>query len=86
MYPQREDVVKIYKSIPDNGICMDTLYIKLNDSNINYCKFCAAAEALRQLGLVTVSCAESKIKRVRVTQKADLGSAPVLVSLKSRLG
>lgn len=86
MYPKRDDVVKIYKSIPDQGICTDTLYIKLNDPNINYCKFCAAAEALRQLGLVTVSSAESKIKRVKVTQKADLYSAPVLVSLRSRLG
>ena len=86
MYPKRDDVVKIYKSIPDQGICTDTLYIRLNDPNINYCKFCAAAEALRQLGLVTVSSAESKIKRVKVTQKADLDSAPVLVSLRSRLG
>ncbi|MCR4639663.1 single-stranded-DNA-specific exonuclease RecJ [Ruminococcus sp.] len=86
MYPKRDDVVKIYKAIPDQGICMDTLYIKLNDPNINYCKFCAAAEALRQLGLVAVSCAESKIQRVNVTQKADLDSAPVLVSLRSRLG
>ena len=83
MNPTRDDVVKIYKAIPDHGICTDTLYIKLNDPNINYCKFC---EALRQLGLVTVSSAESKIKRVKVTQKADLDSAPVLVSLRSRLG
>ena len=86
MNPTRDDVVKIYKAIPDKGICTDTLYIKLNDPNINYCKFCVAAEALRQLGLVTVSSAESKIKRVKVTQKADLDSAPVLVSLRSRLG
>ncbi|MBP5581906.1 MAG: single-stranded-DNA-specific exonuclease RecJ [Ruminococcus sp.] len=86
MNPTRDDVVKIYKAIPDQGICTDTLYIKLNDPNINYCKFCVAAEALRQLGLVTVSSAESKIKRVKVTQKADLDSAPVLVSLRSRLG
>jgi single-stranded-DNA-specific exonuclease len=86
MNPTRDDVVKIYKAIPDQGICTDTLYIKLNDPKINYCKFCVAAEALRQLGLVTVSSAESKIKRVKVTQKADLDSAPVLVSLRSRLG
>ena len=86
MNPTRDDVVKIYKAIPDQGICTDTLYIKLNDPNINYCKFCVAAEALRQLGLITVSSAESKIKRVKVTQKADLDSAPVLVSLRSRLG
>ena len=84
MDPSRNDVVKIYKAIPDGGICSDTLYIKLNDRNINYCKFCVSVEALRQLGLITVSCSDSRIARVRVTQKADLDSAPVLVSLRSR--
>lgn len=86
MYPNRNDVVKIYKAIPDTGICSDTLYIRLNDRSINYCKFCVSIEALRQLGLITVSGADANIKRVRVSQKADLDSAPVLVSLRSRLG
>lgn len=85
MYPSRDDVVKIYKAIPNEGICSDTLYIRLNDRNINYCKFCIASEALRQLGLVTVSCSDTKIKRVKVSQKADLDSAAVLVSLRSKL-
>ena len=57
---------------------------KLNDRNINYCKFCVSVEALRQLGLITVSCSDSRIAKVKVTQKADLDSAPVLVSLRSR--
>ncbi|MBO4493562.1 MAG: single-stranded-DNA-specific exonuclease RecJ [Ruminococcus sp.] len=86
MEPSRDDVVKIYKSIPDRGINTDTLYIRISDKNINYCKFCISVEALRQLGLVSVSCAGSMIKRISVTQKADLDSAPVLVSLRSRLG
>ncbi|MCR4796158.1 MAG: single-stranded-DNA-specific exonuclease RecJ [Ruminococcus sp.] len=85
MNPSRDDVVKIYKAIPDEGICSDTLYIKLNDRNINYCKFCISTEALRQLGLVTISCTDNKIKRVRVSQKADLDSAAVLVSLRNKL-
>ena len=86
MNPTRNDVVKIYKAIPDAGICADTLYIRLNDISINYCKFCVSVEALRQLGLVTVSSSDNNIKRVRVSQKADLDSAPVLVSLRSKLG
>ena len=85
MNPSRNDVVKIYKAIPEQGVCTDTLYIKLNDASINYCKFCVSIEALRQLGLITVSGADTKIKRVRVSQKADLDSAPVLVSLRSKL-
>lgn len=84
MDPDRSDVVKIYKAIPQEGICADTLYIKLNDRSINYCKFCISLEALRQLGLITVSAADSRINRVKVSQKADLDSAPILVSLRSR--
>lgn len=86
MYPTRDDAVKIYKAIPENGICTDSLYIKLNDININYCKFCVSVEALRQLGLVSVSSSDSKVKKISVTKKAELDSAPVLVSLRNKLG
>ncbi len=86
MNPARDDVVKIYKAIPQNGICTDTLYIRLHDRNINYCKFCVAVEALRQLGLISAASTDFMIKRISVTQKADLDSAPVLVSLRSKLG
>lgn len=86
MSPRREDAVKIYKAIPDGGIAPDNLYISLNDKNINYCKFCVSIEALRELGLITVSFSDSRITRVKVTQKADLDSAPVLLKLRSLLG
>ena len=86
MNPSRDDVVKIYKAIPEAGINTDSLYIRLNDRNINYCKFCVSVEALRQLGLVAVSCSDFRINKISVTQKADLDSAPVLVSLRSKLG
>ena len=86
MNPSRDDVVKIYKAIPDIGINTDSLYVKLNDRSINYCKFCVSIEALKQLGLVAVSSSDSKINKISVTKKADLDSAPVLVSLRSKLG
>ena len=86
MNPSRDDVVKIYKAIPDSGICADTLYIRLNDRSINYCRFCVSVEALRQLGLVNVSGSDFRITKISVTHKADLDSAPVLASLRSRLG
>ena len=82
MLPSREDTVKIYKGIPPKGINSDTLYMMFINSNINYCKFCVAVEALRQLGLVSVSCASSTIKRLPVTVKVSLDSAPVLIRLK----
>ena len=86
MLPLRDEVIKIYKGIPDEGICTDTLYLRLRDPKINFCKFSTAIEALRQLGLIKLSSADSIITRVKVTQKADLDSAPVLSALRQKLG
>lgn len=86
MFPSRDDVVKIYKGIPDDGINLDTLYIRLSDPQINYCRFRTSVEALRQLGLIKYSVSDSNISKVRVTNKTDLNSAPILVSLKEKIG
>ncbi len=85
MLPERDDVVHIYKGIPDNGISTDALYLKLSDPRMNYCKFNAALEALRQLGLIRFSSADSSVSRVKVSKKADLNTAPVLVSLREHI-
>lgn len=86
MYPERDNVVKIYKHIPENGILSDDLYLRLNDAKINYCRFCVSIEALRQLGLINVDPSDTRISRVKVSKKADLDSAPVLAALRNVLG
>ncbi|MDE6677417.1 MAG: hypothetical protein K2K02_00090, partial [Ruminococcus sp.] len=66
----------------------DTLYMKLYMKYcplLNYCKFSVAVEALRQLGLVNVSFSDMIIKRVKISGKADLNSAPILISLKEKI-
>ena len=85
MLPVRDDVVKLYTNIAADGISSDRLYLRLADDRYNYCRFRTALEALRQLGLVTVSSADSAVKRVSVTQKADLGSAPILLELHRKI-
>ena len=85
MLPSREIFTKLYKGIPENGIPMDTLYLRLADRKLNYCCFCVAAEALRQLGLVNISSADQIISKLNVSQKAQLDSAPILVRLRKIL-
>ncbi|MCM1133469.1 MAG: single-stranded-DNA-specific exonuclease RecJ [Ruminococcus flavefaciens] len=84
MYPTRDMTATIYKHIPDEGIVSDVLYIRLNIPQINYCRFCTAIEAMRQLGLITVSSVDSVIWRVRNAPRTDLNSAPILVSLREK--
>lgn len=84
MLPTRDETAGIYKCIPDSGIVSDLLYMKFCPA-LNYCKFSVAVEALRQLGIVTVSFSDSVIKRVRTSGKSDLSSAPVLVALREKI-
>lgn len=85
MLPSREAAVKIYKLIPEDGIAADSLYFRLGDPNINYCRFCIAVEAMRQLGLINQFSADSVIRRVKVTQKTDLNSAPILAGIREKI-
>lgn len=84
MYPTRDMTASIYKHIPDEGIASDVLFIRLNDPKINYCRFCVAVESMRQLGLISVSSADSVIKRVKNAPRTDLNSAPILVSIRDK--
>lgn len=84
MLPSRDTAVMIYKLIPTDGITADNLYFKVC-GQVNYCRFCAVIESLKQLELIAQSCENSVIKRVKVTKKADLDSAELLVRLRSKI-
>lgn len=86
MLPSRDDVVRIYKAIPDSGIKSDTIYLRLSDQRLNYCRFSVSLEALRQLGLINITSADSLVTRVRVNKKSDLDSAPILAELRRKIG
>lgn len=85
MYPTRDMIADIYKHIASEGIVSDVLYIRLNNPKINYCRFCVAVEAMRQLGLISVSSADTVIKRIENAPHTDINSAPILVSIRDKL-
>lgn len=85
MLPDRQDVVRLYKSIPSGGINSDALYCAMADRSFNYCRFSVAAQALRELGHITISSGSSRIARVENSPKSALESAPVLARLRSHL-
>nr|MDE7105415.1 DHH family phosphoesterase [Ruminococcus sp.] len=85
MLPSRDSAVKIYKNIPESGINFDTLYLRLKDTEINYCHFCFAIEAMKQLGLIEISSENSEIRRIKDAPKTDLNSAPILAELREKI-
>lgn len=86
MLPSRDTAVKVYKLIPEDGINTDTLFMRLNAPDINFCRFSVALEAMRQMGLVHVSPADGIVTRIKVSQKVDLDSAPILMGLREKIG
>ncbi|MDE6834722.1 MAG: single-stranded-DNA-specific exonuclease RecJ [Ruminococcus sp.] len=84
MLPNRNEAVMIYKAISGAGISSDKLYMKFCPK-INYCKFSIAIEALRQLGIITISSCDSVIRRTVTDKKSDFYSAPVISALMEKI-
>lgn len=85
MLPGRSTALKVYSGIPDRGIGFDELYIKTMDERLNYCRFCTAAEAFRELGIISISPKDNRIYKLPVDKKKDLASAPVLIKLRGMI-
>ncbi len=85
MLPTRDMTAAVYKNIPENGISSDTLFLRLVSPQLNYCRFRVAVEAMRQLELISVSAADQVIRRNQISRRADLNSAPVLISLREKI-
>ncbi len=85
MCPIRDDAVLIYKNIPENGISLDMLYIKIRSRTLNYCKLLASVEAFSELGLVSFSSADNIVYRLKAEKKVDFFSAPVIQKLSAKV-
>lgn len=85
MIPVRDEIAEIYVKIPADGISTDTLFSKIKNPKINYCKFSIALEALSQLKLISHTYADNKIRRLKAEKKVDINSAPVLTELIGKI-
>lgn len=86
IFPMRNEVAAIYKRIPDEGISFESLFAKMKHDVVNYGKFSVAVEAMRQLSLISYTPSDQKIIRLKVNNKVDLMSAPVLLRIKNKIG
>lgn len=83
MFPGKNTVQKFYSGIPNGGIGFEELYIKIADERLNYCRFCVAAEAFREMGIIKISAKDNRIYKVSSSNLNKLSSAPVLLRLGS---
>ncbi len=85
MLPNRNTALKIYAVIPPDGIDADKLYLRIMDEKLNYCRYCIAVEAFRELGIINISSKDNKIYKLPVKEKKDFASAAVIKKLSSMI-
>ena len=86
IYPNRQELVDIYKAISAAGtISFDRLYMKLNAAAMNYCKLKLCIDAFAELGLVKFVPSTQMIETLPVKKKADLESSEILTKLKDKI-
>jgi len=85
--PTRDEIAKVYKLLKStNGYNsdIDSLYIKVMQYDINYCKMRIILDILDELGLINLSPLLTSISINEVLQKVDLNQSSLLQRLMTK--
>ena len=82
LLPSREELVAVYKAIPDEGITTERLTMQLYGAGINYCKCRIALDIFAELGLVQYTDGEAAIHRLPAQRRMDLSQSAILAELQ----
>ncbi|MGN1114283.1 MAG: single-stranded-DNA-specific exonuclease RecJ [Oscillospiraceae bacterium] len=88
MNPNRQELVKIYKTILETNmgsVTFDRLYMKLMSTDMNYGKLKIAIDAFNELGLIKFIPSEQRIVIQSIKERVDINSAEVLVKLRAKI-
>lgn len=84
--PSREELVRVYKFIKSYGtMTLDTLFMRMADDDMNYCKLHICTDIFRDKELIEFKPASSKIKLLPVDKRVDLEDSQTLVRLRTML-
>lgn len=82
--PKREELIAAYKCIPETGIDIDALFMKMQQIDMNYCKLRISLDVFRELGLVSIDFFHSNVKRLPVNGKVNLEDSVLLGSIRQK--
>lgn len=80
--PSYNELVYIYKSIPDKTTDLNSVFVSLE--NINYGKLRIAVDIFCELSLTEYDIIYNTVKKLRPQKKADLNSSYILNDLKNK--
>ncbi len=82
--PSREELVLVYKSIPESDIDIDALFMKLQKIDMNYCKLRVCIDVFKELGLVSMDNYHGQVKRLPVSGKVNLEDSALLCDVREK--
>lgn len=83
--PSRAECAAVYKAIPEKGIRIERLSLRMYADTINYCKMRICLDLFAELGLVEISDAETNVRRIPGVQRVDLQNSRILRELEERV-
>lgn len=82
--PSREDLISVYKFLMEykGKINIDSLFTKLTDDSMNYCKLRLCLDIFSELELIRTDIITENIEFIPPTKKVDLESSQILKELR----
>lgn len=81
--PTRDELAKIYTSIPENEKKTDRLFFEVMSDDINYFKLKIAIDAFEELGLIKNDRCHDTVSRLPAVKKVNLNNSEVLQKIKA---
>ncbi len=82
--PSRAELTAVYKCIPETEIGLDTLYMRLNNMQMNFCKLRVALDIFEELGLIAQERYSETVRRMPVQGKVNLEDSALLQMVRKK--
>ncbi|MBQ8514149.1 MAG: single-stranded-DNA-specific exonuclease RecJ [Ruminococcus sp.] len=82
--PSREELMAVYKSIPEKGIGIEALFMRMQPLSMNYCKLRIALDVFSELGLVKQELYHETVQRQPVRAKVNLEDSVLLRTVRQK--
>lgn len=82
--PERAELVAVYKNISSDALGLDALFMRMQDSGMNYCKLRIALDIFSELGLVYTDHYNGTVKKLSVNGSVNLEDSALLCELRKK--
>jgi single-stranded-DNA-specific exonuclease len=82
--PSRDALAMVYRAIPEHGIEVETLFVQLQQAQMNLCKLRIALDVFTELGLVKQDFYHGTVCRLPVQGKVNLEDSALLRTVREK--